>query len=232
MAIIQLRNVISQIVLSDPVLGQICSVKIGEDYDRVISITELDRVHDQIEAYVNAGLMTYTIIEDPNIPNDLESCSMEAAHFLGNSIKWGFDFTKGTTPSDITAYRMDIYEGEVYVNGEYFIYDVPEIDRNYLNDGLDINGDPAVALTADNLSYWSIFVFVQYGPGMGHPDVKWIFGEPDAFGVAVPPTSAQISQALGVSSWIENGRLEIRRQAIDNIKEALFITREVPPSFK
>lgn len=229
MALLKIRNVTNLVILSDPSGGELLRVETAHDVDKYLSVSILDRIHEQIQAYVNSGIMTYTVEDDPAISDDLENCAIEASKYIGNSIRKGIIISQGKVPSDIADYRLDHTMGEVYVNGKH-VFISEEITWSYISNGIQLDGSVAVVLPEVGTEYYAMHVFKQ--EGVGKPRLKSIFGDWAVTGNALIPTAAQITDTLGYGTWLLVAQTYVHRLMGGVIYENFTNFRNVPPSFK
>lgn len=231
MAIIKIRNVTSKVVLSHPQYGQILNVDIGEDVDRALSISLLDAIGDQIKAYVDNGNMTYTVEENPEIPDDIEAGAIDAAHYLGNSIRFGRIVSPSATPSDPDHYYVAVSPGEGYVAGVFHEESDNDLAWDYPTlPSVDLNGDPIVMpyLTVDGQNFYASIIFYNDG---GVIRVSSIWGEIAQMAFATKPTAAQITAVIGHGEWLNIADIHVQRSGA-SISQTITNNRPVPDSFK
>jgi hypothetical protein len=168
--------------------------------------------------------MTYTVEEDPNVPDDVEAGAIDSASYMRNSVRYGLGLSDGNTESTISDYNLNMAAGEAYVNKTFF-GSAAVVDFDYLGAGVDAAGDPAVVVSADGLDVIAVIVLAY---AAGTPAVKAVFGAEAATGTAVAPTTAEITAGLGEGTWIELGRVLIARTATDVLTETWTDTRVTP----
>lgn len=230
MAILKIRNVTSTVVLSHPFYGQLVRVKAGKDIDRTLSIPILNDVGDQIKKYVDAGSMTYTVEEDPNIADDVEAGAIDAGMFLGSSVRIGIWFEDPTTPSNITIYRANISAGEAYVNGKFFNTSAL-VDYGYSSFGIDINTKALVVMPFLDTDLDSCYVIFCLRYSMPAIQFAILFGTKVNNAIPVKPTAAEITETIGTGEWIEVANVILTRNPGPTISDVFANTRQVPNSF-
>lgn len=103
----------------------------------------------------------------------------------------------GTTPSTISVYRINLSLGDLLVGGEYLnqaaLTDQVLIGSGAWAKSLDLNGDPAVVLTADGQTYDCVLVAINKD---GAPALYAVFGDEAADGSEETPTDLQAQNAL------------------------------------
>lgn len=230
MAILKISDVLSTVVLSHPEHGQIVRVLPGHTANVAVSVALLDAIGDQIKAYAEAGIMTYTVEENPNIPDDVEAGAIEAATYVGNSVRYGCVISPGTTPSDINAFRADLSEGEAYVGADFF-YSGPLVDFDADSIGIDLLGNPIAMpyLTLDDDACWVIWILFHGN----YVEYITIFGDIVNGVTPVKPTASEITNALGnMGEWVAIAEVEVTRIAGPAITEVITNLRPTPDSFK
>ena len=153
---------------------------------------QLNELRARVDSDGNPLFTVSTAVDRYAASVEAQVATADVTRWAANRVSTGLALANPTTPSTVSARRVDIGAGEIYVDGQHFVVTASSDDT--LTAQLDLNGD---ALVGDLATASDRYAHVVAVNDEGARKMLLIFGEAADTGEAAPLSEAQIAVAVG-----------------------------------